>query len=302
LSRIDARLTSIEERLGPPGLNAGLEVVFEKLEAMSSEIQKVRESANFGHRLERLETLTVCSPSSDAVLEAMFEQRRAEQPVPKTSPLEIMEAPPKDTRYEDEENKDEESIDEGKTNLEGSISDIEGKDMCQSYQSTQSCLDYFYVGEGVHMETQTPGSPHHWVAEQHAVGTQTSNATYTDSEGTIKNEKSVTNEKCSEEGVNNENERSSEESGKNEKSSKESDSSEKSSEESENETNSKVIVKSGKSSEESVANEKSSKEKSGCSTAKKQWRCYHCWSNLESERVICRYCKDKTVAKMFEPT
>jgi hypothetical protein len=80
----------------------------------------------------------------------------------------------------------------------------------------------------------------------------------------------------------------------------ESDSSEKSGEESENETNSKVIVKSGKSSEESVANEKSSKEKSGCSTAKKQWRCYHCWSNLESERVICRYCKDKTVAIMFE--
>ena len=80
---------------------------------------------------------------------------------------------------------------------------------------------------------------------------------------------------------------------------KEQKESEKSSEESDNVTNSKVIVKSGKSSEDSVANEKSSKEKSGCSTAKKHWRCYHCWTNLESEKAICRYCQDKTI---FEPT
>ena len=41
---------------------------------------------------------------------------------------------------------------------------------------------------------------------------------------------------------------------------------------------------------------------SGCSAAEKHWRCFHCWTNLESEKAICRYCKDKTVAKMFEPT
>ena len=35
---------------------------------------------------------------------------------------------------------------------------------------------------------------------------------------------------------------------------------------------------------------------------KEHWRCYHCWTNLASERATCPYCEDNTIARMFEPT
>ena len=31
------------------------------------------------------------------------------------------------------------------------------------------------------------------------------------------------------------------------------------------------------------------------------WRCYNCWTHLAHEMSICRYCKDKTVVKRYEP-
>ena len=35
---------------------------------------------------------------------------------------------------------------------------------------------------------------------------------------------------------------------------------------------------------------------------REHWRCFHCWTPLESERALCRYCKDKTIAKQYTPT
>ena len=31
-----------------------------------------------------------------------------------------------------------------------------------------------------------------------------------------------------------------------------------------------------------------------------RWRCYHCWTHLENDTAICRYCKDKTVAVAYD--
>ena len=32
-----------------------------------------------------------------------------------------------------------------------------------------------------------------------------------------------------------------------------------------------------------------------------QWRCYHCWTDLESKTAICRYCKECTIPQMYIP-
>ena len=79
LAGIDARLASIEERLGPPGLACGWPEVLKRIELMSSQFQEVREVAAFEHRLQRLEILTVCGPSTDSVLEGMFKQEQTKR-------------------------------------------------------------------------------------------------------------------------------------------------------------------------------------------------------------------------------
>ena len=79
LDGIDARLASIEERLGPPGLASGWPTVLERLEFLGSQVQEMREVAAFEHRLQRPETLTVCGPSSDTVLDGMFKRVQSKQ-------------------------------------------------------------------------------------------------------------------------------------------------------------------------------------------------------------------------------
>ena len=32
-----------------------------------------------------------------------------------------------------------------------------------------------------------------------------------------------------------------------------------------------------------------------------RWRCFHCWTHLQNRGERCRYCKEKTIAKMYEP-
>ena len=31
---------------------------------------------------------------------------------------------------------------------------------------------------------------------------------------------------------------------------------------------------------------------------REKWRCYHCWTKLESKEATCRYCKEATIPRM----
>jgi len=89
-------LTGIVERLDkmehhahkhiatPPGL--GCNDVSDILHALNDSLQVI-DSSGLVRRLERLETLAVCSPSADAVLEGMLASSAAKQPEPEQSPV-----------------------------------------------------------------------------------------------------------------------------------------------------------------------------------------------------------------------